>query len=278
MAASRCTKTAPWPGRRENVMFNKRRRSLFKKANELSVKTSTELYIVMYRGGRYFTYNSTDRKGWPPNETDVVRPHYERTCSISLLNIAFQEMNYPLTDRQDPSDFHASSKRNARQQPRTQKPYHYVLDQDGNPERHQGSIGRAYVSPPSSPPIDGCSSPDLETTALLRAVNSGDIGIQGGEYFDGGTGVTNELEQSGKSAGVETSFRLFEQQDTNINVGQEHLCSITEAPKALPGMQDHTKDKQGKNCLGMSPALVSGRRKFVVPKLPDFSKLQEMLE
>ena len=53
-------------------MFNKRRRSLIKKANELAVKTSTELYIVMHRRGRYFTYNSTDRQGWPPNEDDVV--------------------------------------------------------------------------------------------------------------------------------------------------------------------------------------------------------------
>lgn len=54
-------------------MFNKRRRSLFKKANELSVKTNTELHIVMHRGGRYFTYNSTDRQGWPPTEDDMVR-------------------------------------------------------------------------------------------------------------------------------------------------------------------------------------------------------------
>ena len=53
-------------------MFNKRRRSLFKKANELSGKTGTELYIVMHRGGRYFTYNSTDRQGWPPCQNDVV--------------------------------------------------------------------------------------------------------------------------------------------------------------------------------------------------------------
>ena len=73
MAGSKCTKTVSWPGRRENVMFNKRRRSLFKKANELSVKTNTELYIVMHRGGRYFTYNSTDRQGWPPNADDMVR-------------------------------------------------------------------------------------------------------------------------------------------------------------------------------------------------------------
>lgn len=41
-------------------MFNKRRCSLFKKANELSGKTGRELYIVMHRG-RYFTHNSTDR-------------------------------------------------------------------------------------------------------------------------------------------------------------------------------------------------------------------------
>ena len=54
-------------------MFNKRRRSLFKKAHELSVKTSTELYIVLHREERYFTYTSTDRQEWPPNENEVIR-------------------------------------------------------------------------------------------------------------------------------------------------------------------------------------------------------------
>ena len=53
-------------------MFNKRRRSLFKKANELSEKTGTKLYIVMHREGRYFTFNSTDRQGWPLCQNDVV--------------------------------------------------------------------------------------------------------------------------------------------------------------------------------------------------------------
>ena len=53
-------------------MFNKRRRSLFKKVNERSVKTDMKLYIVMYRGGRYFTYNSTDRPGWLSSRKDVV--------------------------------------------------------------------------------------------------------------------------------------------------------------------------------------------------------------
>ena len=42
-------------------MFNKRRRSLFKKANKLSIKTGTELYIVIHREERYFIYNSIDR-------------------------------------------------------------------------------------------------------------------------------------------------------------------------------------------------------------------------
>ena len=76
MAGFKCTL---WPDRRENIMFNKRRRSLFKKVNKLLIKTNTELYIVMHRGGRYFTYNSTDRQGWPPNEDDMVR-------SLSLRN------------------------------------------------------------------------------------------------------------------------------------------------------------------------------------------------
>ena len=92
MAASNSTKPASWPGRRETVMFNKRRRSLFKKAHELSVKTSTELYIVLHRGGRYFTYTSTDRQGWPPNENEVVRTVPWRISSFTEHQVLGKEL------------------------------------------------------------------------------------------------------------------------------------------------------------------------------------------
>ena len=58
--------------RAERERFRKRRKSLIKKANELSILCNTDLYLVMYQSGRYYIYSSTDRQGWPPNRNDLV--------------------------------------------------------------------------------------------------------------------------------------------------------------------------------------------------------------
>lgn len=193
---------------------------------------------------------------------------------FQILSIEFQEMNYPLTERQDPSDFHAvrPSRRNARQQPESQKAHHEALEQGSNLE-HQASssraAGTAYASQFPGPPMDKCSSPDLETTALLNAVKSGDIGLygmEGKEYFDEGTGVVKEVERSGWSVDVENSSQPFEQLD---------IDSLIAAPKGLSRLQDYTDDGQGENCFGTPSSSGSGRPKFVIPKVPEISKLLE---
>lgn len=194
------------------------------------------------------------------------------TCPIT--NIEFQETNSPLTERQAPSDFHAvRSSRHNTQQPKPQKTYHEVLGQEGNPEQHQQSISKpaAYVSSSSSPTMNDYSSPDLET-ALLRAMENGDIGpnCTEGKHHAEGTGVTNEAERSGWDAGVENDFQLFECHDITTNLGQAGLGSVIEDAKGFAGLQS-----QGKSCRDILSAPVPGRRKFVVPKLPDFNKLLE---
>lgn len=178
-------------------------------------------------------------------------------------------MNYPLTERQTPSDFHnvRSSRSNTRQQSKSQQTYHEAPEQR-NPNRHQGSIsrtgGRAHVSPTSSPLLEECSSLDLETTAPLRAVKSGDIGLNGAE----GKEHLDERYGSGWSADVADNFQLLEQYNKSIGIGQENLNSNS------GDFQDYTDDGRVKNDFDTS-ASVSGRRKFVIPKVPDFSKLLE---
>ena len=180
-------------------------------------------------------------------------------------------MNYPLTERQDPSDFHAvrPSKRNARQQPESQKAHHEPLEQQSNLEHQASSSGRAYASPFPSPPTDECSSPDLETTALLNAVKSGEIGpygMEGKEYFDEETGVVKEIERSDWLGDAENSSQPLEQLDVD---------SFIAAPKGLSRLQDYTNNGQEENCLGTPSSSGSGRPKFVIPKVPEISKLLE---
>ena len=59
--------------RAERERFRKRRKGLFKKADELSILCHADLYLVIYQGGSYYTYSSTKRQGWPPSENDLVR-------------------------------------------------------------------------------------------------------------------------------------------------------------------------------------------------------------
>ena len=122
------------------------------------------------------------------------------------------------------------------------------------------------------------SSPDLETTALLRAGENGDIGPNCGEgkhSADGESEVTNELGRSIWDAGVEDDFQLFERHDTTAGLGQTGLGSVAGDAKGFAGLQDYTNKEQRKSCCDIMSAPVPGRRKFIVPKLPDFSKLLE---
>ena len=122
------------------------------------------------------------------------------------------------------------------------------------------------------------SSPELETTALLRAVENGDIGPnyeEGKHSADGESEVTNELGRSSWDAGVENDFQLLERHDTTTGLMQAGLGSVTEDAKGFAGLQDYMNKEQRKSCCDITSAPVPGRRKFIVPKLPDFSKLLE---
>ncbi len=80
-------------------MFTKRSRNLFKKANELASKTGTDIYVLMLRRGRYSTYASTDRPGWPSQADEIVRlPH-----AIGIYNVDDDYIRRPIIHLQSAS-------------------------------------------------------------------------------------------------------------------------------------------------------------------------------
>ena len=60
------------PKRREREMFRKRKICHLRKANELAQKCNADVYTIIFRKGKYFTYSSTERKGWPPDDKMIV--------------------------------------------------------------------------------------------------------------------------------------------------------------------------------------------------------------
>ena len=121
-------------------------------------------------------------------------------------------------------------------------------------------------------------NPDLETTALLRVVENDDIVsdcMKGKHSADGETAVLNELERLGWDADVINDVSLFKCYDTITSLKQAGLGSVTKDTEEFSRLKDYISNKKGKNCCDISSASVPGRRKFVILKLPDFSKLLE---
>lgn len=137
-----------------------------------------------------------------------------------------------------------------------------------------GTTGRAYVSAPCSPELDGYTSQDPETTALILAIKNGDfVPITEGSHHAYQTSeVTNELERSALDNDVKDEFQLFEHHDAVTSCGQAGLDSLGKDPRTLAGLQDNSEQT---NSYHIASAPVSGRRKFVIPKLPDFNRLLE---
>ncbi len=58
-------------GKNENQQFNKRKKSLLKKANELSLLCEADVYLAISRKGKYYTYESDQM--WRPTNEQIVR-------------------------------------------------------------------------------------------------------------------------------------------------------------------------------------------------------------
>ena len=58
--------------KRSREKFRRRRINLLKKANALSSLCEADVYVVIHRYGRLYTYKSRDSPNWPPSEDDIV--------------------------------------------------------------------------------------------------------------------------------------------------------------------------------------------------------------
>lgn len=71
----------------------RRRQTLFKKADELRNECGAEIYIVIFKHGRYFTYTSTQNPMWPPSKDEIVS--FRWLDHVRYINY-LQELAYPL--------------------------------------------------------------------------------------------------------------------------------------------------------------------------------------
>ena len=59
-------------GRATDEKFRKRKNNILKKGDELRLLCEADVYILLHRKGRYYTYNSTNQPSWPPSSDEIV--------------------------------------------------------------------------------------------------------------------------------------------------------------------------------------------------------------
>lgn len=64
--------TQPSQLRQQKERFRKRRLALFKKATSM-LDDGTDVFIVLRRRNRFYTYTSNNKTSWPPSIENLVR-------------------------------------------------------------------------------------------------------------------------------------------------------------------------------------------------------------
>ena len=100
------TQTIPRnPSRAIREKFRKRRGSLLRKADELAYMCQTDVYMILHRGDRYYTYSSTEREDWPPSEEEMVNLPPCVQDRVTLIKP--QNRHFPLREHSGPDDLRA---------------------------------------------------------------------------------------------------------------------------------------------------------------------------
>ena len=81
--------------RQQKERFRKRRVALFKKATTM-LDDGTEIYIVLRRKNKYYTYTSNRDPSWPPQPLDLVNSRHV-TFAHSLTLFSFRAQHKPLS-------------------------------------------------------------------------------------------------------------------------------------------------------------------------------------
>src|SRR5437762_9682502 len=85
--------------------FRKRKNNILKKGDELRLLCGADVFILLRRKGRYYTYKSTDQPSWPPTLEQIVRT--VGTCFYIIYQIPkhMQDQSYPLPVKKTPIEF-----------------------------------------------------------------------------------------------------------------------------------------------------------------------------
>ena len=82
--------------------IRRRRETLFRKADELGKMSDAHIYLLVYDGGRYYSYLSIDEPFWPPSEEHIVYLTYP----LDMVHTnQMQNRSFPVTIKRTPVDF-----------------------------------------------------------------------------------------------------------------------------------------------------------------------------
>ena len=85
--------------------FRKRKNNILKKGDELRLLCGADVYILLYRKGRYYTYKSTDQPFWPPLLEKIVRTLENCFYIMYRMLKHMQDQSYPLPIKITPTEF-----------------------------------------------------------------------------------------------------------------------------------------------------------------------------
>ena len=76
----------PYAAKAKSQQFTRRKSNLVKKADQLARLCQADLALIIRKGGRYYTYRSTDHDQWPPIITEIVcEPSIDHSCADRIL-------------------------------------------------------------------------------------------------------------------------------------------------------------------------------------------------
>lgn len=72
--------------RKLREQFRRRRNNLFKSATSISSTCDADIYVLVLRHGKYFTFKTTDRSSWPPCLEEIVYMSITAVLTLSLIH------------------------------------------------------------------------------------------------------------------------------------------------------------------------------------------------
>ena len=83
--------------------FSRKRKTIFRKIHALyCLDNDLDMYFVLRRRGRLYTYASSETASWPPTKEQIVSHSLDHN---QYVLISTQDQSYPIPVKQTPADF-----------------------------------------------------------------------------------------------------------------------------------------------------------------------------